>query len=636
LIVRLINLRAIKFGTQEHKNKKMRKISTNVFSLSRIGAGLGFLIIFCLLFVSGSQASAASNLQYRGVDVMKFTKDLVGNQPSDAEIEAIVSAIVNNINPTHISISVPLDSNAEFIANGTTPAPRTVEAFNQKWVDVIHSKGVKVIYRGTWSGIEGIYNFPKKVGSNRFPTGTAASAATDGNTTWLGKTYKYIADHPGLFQAGDIWAVLPERTEGIFSDATSFISSGGSGLQANYANFFNDLKAVSDSAFSNIGKPGVITGFTANNFSEFNSTWMYKSVSDTAGVIAIDHYGIDHTAAEMESDIRKIHNLYGKKVFLQEWGDYWHPNMSQADRTNYLNSMYAVLQKLVNENILIGFNYWGGWENSLEGILVDNGNSYSVNYRGNILANFFAANGSAAPTPTPTPAPTPAPTPTPTPVPPPSPQPSPTGTGLGLTASYYHNRDFRSLALTRIDKTVNFDWRLTSPDRKIYPSTFSVRWTGQIEPLYTETYTFYTSSDDGVRLWVNGQLMINNWTDHANTENTRTIALEAGRRYDIKMEYYEKFGAAVAKLLWSSPSQVKGVIPERQLYPTAGAVLGSSTFGTGSLLKGSSDTVYLVDNGILRPFTSASSFLSRGYKFPDVIRVEDEELREYKLGALIF
>ena len=75
-----------------------------------------------------------------------------------------------------------------------------------------------------------------------------------------------------------------------------------------------------------------------------------------------------------------------------------------------------------------------------------------------------------------------------------------------------------------------------------------------MKPPVTGTYTFYTLSDDGVRLWVNGALVVNNWTDHAPTENSGTIALTAGQRYDIRMEYYENGGGAVARLLWSAPA----------------------------------------------------------------------------------
>lgn len=81
-------------------------------------------------------------------------------------------------------------------------------------------------------------------------------------------------------------------------------------------------------------------------------------------------------------------------------------------------------------------------------------------------------------------------------------------------------------------------------------------------------YTFSTASDDGVRLWVNGVLRINNWSDHAPTTNTSApVALVAGQKYSIVMEYYERGGGAVARLQWAYPGQATQVIPQSRLYP---------------------------------------------------------------------
>jgi hypothetical protein len=145
-------------------------------------------------------------------------------------------------------------------------------------------------------------------------------------------------------------------------------------------------------------------------------------------------------------------------------------------------------------------------------------------------------------------------------------------TGGGLTGQYYDNIDLTGLKVTRTDPTVNFDWGSGSPDPSIGPDTFSVRWTGQVQPQFSETYTFYTDSDDGVRLWVNGQLIINNWTNHAPTENSGALSLSAGQKVDLKMEYYENGGGAVAKLLWSSPSTPKQVVPQSRLFPASPGV----------------------------------------------------------------
>ena len=71
----------------------------------------------------------------------------------------------------------------------------------------------------------------------------------------------------------------------------------------------------------------------------------------------------------------------------------------------------------------------------------------------------------------------------------------------------------------------------------------------------TGTYTFTTTSDDGVRLYVNGQLLVDNWTDHAATQNSGTLSLVAGQKYDIRLEFYERGGLATARLSWAYPGQ---------------------------------------------------------------------------------
>ncbi len=143
--------------------------------------------------------------------------------------------------------------------------------------------------------------------------------------------------------------------------------------------------------------------------------------------------------------------------------------------------------------------------------------------------------------------------------------------GTGLKADYFNNMTHSGTpALTRTDATVNFDWGNGNPGAPIGNDNFSVRWTGQIQPLYSENYTFTTRSDDGIRLWVNGTQIINNWTDHGPTNNTGTISLTAGVKYDIVLEFYENGGGAVAQLSWNSASQTNQIIPQSQLYPNAG------------------------------------------------------------------
>ncbi len=146
---------------------------------------------------------------------------------------------------------------------------------------------------------------------------------------------------------------------------------------------------------------------------------------------------------------------------------------------------------------------------------------------------------------------------------------TPVGNGNGLKAEYFDNSDFTNLKVTRTDTKVDFNWGSGSPDPLIGADSFSARWTGQVEAKYSENYNFYTSSDDGVRLWVNNQLLIDKFVNQSTTEHTGTIALVAGQKYDIKLEYFDNAYSAVSRLSWSSNSQAKEIIPQSQLYSPA-------------------------------------------------------------------
>ena len=125
-----------------------------------------------------------------------------------------------------------------------------------------------------------------------------------------------------------------------------------------------------------------------------------------------------------------------------------------------------------------------------------------------------------------------------------------------------------TLITIRTDPTVNFNWGGGAPASGVTNDYFSVRWTGQVLAPTSGTYRFATTSDDGVRLWVNGQLLIDNWTQHAPTINTSpAMTLTAGVRYDIRLEFYERVGGAQIQLRWTPPGQAESVIPSIQLFP---------------------------------------------------------------------
>jgi len=141
--------------------------------------------------------------------------------------------------------------------------------------------------------------------------------------------------------------------------------------------------------------------------------------------------------------------------------------------------------------------------------------------------------------------------------------------GTGLSATYYDNVDFTSPGVTRVEKKIFADYGVASPAPSIAPTTYSVRWTGKVKPSFSEAYTFHTTADDGVRLWVNHRLVIDDWQTHKPLERSGTVALEANRRVDIQLEYFNKRGAGSVQLWWSSASQPKSVVPTNRLYPEA-------------------------------------------------------------------
>jgi glucose/arabinose dehydrogenase len=142
------------------------------------------------------------------------------------------------------------------------------------------------------------------------------------------------------------------------------------------------------------------------------------------------------------------------------------------------------------------------------------------------------------------------------------------GAGNGLTARYYDNVNFTGRSVTRVDPAIDFDWGSGSPSRIIGPDEFSSRWEGQILPRFSETYTFITTTDDGVRLWIDNRRIINAWNDQGLTVHRGAIALTAGVKYNIVMEHRERTGEAVARLEWQSSSQRRQVVSQRQLFST--------------------------------------------------------------------
>lgn len=157
--------------------------------------------------------------------------------------------------------------------------------------------------------------------------------------------------------------------------------------------------------------------------------------------------------------------------------------------------------------------------------------------------------------------------------------PSPTPSGKGLTAQYFTNSsptytnsvNFSpgNLVLTRTDPVVDFNWSNNASFPITSGGYYTIRWTGQIQPEYSETYYFDANTDDGVKVWVNDRLLIDAWRTRTSADSIATITLQGGVRYNLRMDYFNGGGSGEAHLSWYSPSQPKQIVPARRLYPAS-------------------------------------------------------------------
>jgi len=121
---------------------------------------------------------------------------------------------------------------------------------------------------------------------------------------------------------------------------------------------------------------------------------------------------------------------------------------------------------------------------------------------------------------------------------------------------YYSNRTFDGKpSFSRIDSMVNFDFGENGSKSDFPKYNFSVRWTGKIHAPKTGEYTLEVLSDDGIRVWLDGKLVIENWNDHGPEANSFRLLMEDQKEYQIRIDYYQHGGGAVAKLGWYSPQK---------------------------------------------------------------------------------
>lgn len=125
----------------------------------------------------------------------------------------------------------------------------------------------------------------------------------------------------------------------------------------------------------------------------------------------------------------------------------------------------------------------------------------------------------------------------------------------GLQGEYFNGQQFEEKIFTRTDPQINFAWFNEAPAPGVDPHVFSVRWTGFLQTPESGTYRFRAFVDDGIRVYVNGQLVIDAWDLHDTGRFAGEIYLNAGRKYPLKVEYFNAMFEGEIKLQWQLPSE---------------------------------------------------------------------------------
>jgi len=161
----------------------------------------------------------------------------------------------------------------------------------------------------------------------------------------------------------------------------------------------------------------------------------------------------------------------------------------------------------------------------------------------------------------------------------------------GLKGEYFRGTELQGApVVTRVDPDVNFDFTDTSPAPGLGREDFSVRWTGFLTPDQSGDFELGVKGDDGYRLWLDGKLLVEDWTTHSTSTKTVKVQLEKGRRYAIRLDYFQAGGEAVAKLIWTPVSEAPLPVA---LATTKDADVVIAVVGINSELEGEESSINL-------------------------------------------
>ncbi len=184
----------------------------------------------------------------------------------------------------------------------------------------------------------------------------------------------------------------------------------------------------------------------------------------------------------------------------------------------------------------------------------------------------------------------------------------------GLQAEYFEGTDFNKKVNARVDSAIDFNWS-GAPPAKCPIQNYSVRWMGELLPDESGDYEIGVLTDDGARLWLDEELIIDAWQQQAMTYYSKTMQLKANTKYKIKLEYFQAGGDAVIKLIWRKPSQQiqeKGEKSPKSVTIYLPQCEGWYDFWTAEFLKGGQTIEKETPIDIMPLYVKAGSIIPLG------------------------
>lgn len=133
--------------------------------------------------------------------------------------------------------------------------------------------------------------------------------------------------------------------------------------------------------------------------------------------------------------------------------------------------------------------------------------------------------------------------------------PTPFPVGDGLLATYYKGENFEQPVVRRHETRLDYEWALQPPVPGVPAEHFSVRWQGWLVPPVGGRYLLHLRIDDGLRLWLNGRQIVNEWRDQYFSDYTVAVDLQAGQAYELRIDYYQNLLESRMRLAWERPGQ---------------------------------------------------------------------------------